>query len=150
MTSSRGSSQPRDRIPVSCIAGRVFTVGSPGKPSGMLLLLLLSRFSCVRLCVTLWTAAHQVPLSVGFSRQEYWSGLPFPPPNGMLLSHKNKITHLPLQETYFDPWVRNIPWRRAWQPTSVFLPGESHGQRNLVGYSPQGRKESDTIEITEH
>ena len=33
-------------------------------------------------------------------------------------------------------WVRKIPWRRKWQPTPVFLPGESHGQRSLVGYSP--------------
>ena len=39
--------------------------------------------------------------------------------------------------------ARKIPCRRAWQPTPVFLPGESHGQRNLVGYSPWGRKESD-------
>ena len=45
----------------------------------MLLLLLLSRFSRVQLCATPWTAAHQVPLSLGFSRQEHWSGLPFPP-----------------------------------------------------------------------
>jgi len=36
----------------------------------------------------------------------------------------------------FDPWVRNIPWMRAWQPTPVFLPEESHGQRILAGYSP--------------
>ena len=36
----------------------------------------------------------------------------------------------------FDPWVGNIPWRRKWQPTPVFLPGESHGQRSLAGYSP--------------
>ena len=36
----------------------------------------------------------------------------------------------------FDPWVGKIPWRRARQPTSVFLPGESHGQKNLAGYSP--------------
>ena len=35
-----------------------------------------------------------------------------------------------------SPWVRKIPWRRKWQPTPVFLPGESHGQRSLVGYSP--------------
>ena len=35
----------------------------------------------------------------------------------------------------FDPWVRKGPWRRAWQPTPIFLPGESYGQRNLVGYS---------------
>ena len=36
----------------------------------------------------------------------------------------------------FNPWVRESPWRRAWHPTPVFLPGESHGQRSLVGYSP--------------
>jgi len=35
-----------------------------------------------------------------------------------------------------DPWVRKIPWRRAWQPTPVFLPGESPGLRSLAGYSP--------------
>ena len=40
----------------------------------------------------------------------------------------------------FDPWVGKIPWRRAWQPTPVFLPGESHGQRSLVGYSLWGHK----------
>ena len=40
-------------------------------------------------------------------------------------------------------WVGKIPWRRKWQPSSVFLPGKSHGQRHLVGYSPWGRKESD-------
>ena len=45
-----------------------------------LLLLLLSRVSCVRLCVTPQTAAHQAPPSLGFSRQEHWSGLPFPSP----------------------------------------------------------------------
>ena len=36
----------------------------------------------------------------------------------------------------FDPWVRKMPWSRAWQPTLVFLPGGSHGQRSLVGYGP--------------
>ena len=46
----------------------------------------------------------------------------------------------------FDPWVGKIPWRGPWQPTPVFLPGESHGQRSLAGYSPQGHKESDTTE----
>ena len=38
----------------------------------------------------------------------------------------------------FDPWVRKIPWKRAWKPTPVFLPGESHGQRSLAGYSAIG------------
>ena len=41
----------------------------------------------------------------------------------------------------FDPWVRKIPWRRERQPTPVFLPGASHGQRSLAGYSPQGGKQ---------
>ena len=52
-----------------------------------------------------------------------------------------------MQETRcgFDPWVWKIPQRRKWQPTPVLLPGESHGQRSLVGYSPWGRKESDTL-----
>ena len=48
----------------------------------------------------------------------------------------------------FDLWVRKIPWRRAWLPTRVFLPGESRGQRSLAGYSPWGRKELDTTEVT--
>ena len=46
----------------------------------------------------------------------------------------------------FDPWVGKIPWRRKWQPTPVFLPGKSHGQRSLAGYSPWGCKASHTTE----
>ena len=51
-----------------------------GEATLLLLLLLLSRFSRIRLCVTPETAAHQAPPSLGFSRQEHWSGLPFPSP----------------------------------------------------------------------
>ena len=46
----------------------------------------------------------------------------------------------------FDPWVGKIPWRRAWQATPVFLPGKSHGQRSLTGYSPEGSKELNMTE----
>ena len=47
----------------------------------------------------------------------------------------------------FDPWVRKIPWRRKWQATPVILPGESHGQRSLVGYIVLGfAKELDTAD----
>ena len=57
------------------------------------------------------------------------------------------VEHLPaVQETGFDPWVRWIPWGRAWQPTAVFLPGESQGQRSWAGYSPCSYKESDKTE----
>ena len=46
----------------------------------------------------------------------------------------------------FDPWIGKIPWRRDWQPTPIFLPRESHGQRGLVGCYQWGCKESDTTE----
>ena len=61
--------------------------------------------------------------------------------NFLLINH-NSVCERP----GFNPWVRKISWRRKWQPTPIFLPGKSHGQRNLVGYSPWGRKESDTTE----
>ena len=57
-----------------------------------------------------------------------------------------RLKHLPAMR---ETWVRSLDWedrRRKWQPTAVFLPGESHGRRSLVGYSPRGHKESDTTE----
>ena len=53
-----------------------------------------------------------------------------------------------LKRRRFDPWVEKMPWRRAWPPTPVFLPGESHGQRNLAGSGPWGHKELDRTEAT--
>ena len=50
----------------------------------------------------------------------------------------------------FNPWIRKIPRRRAWQPSPLFLPGESHGQRSVVGYSPWCPKELNMTEVTEH
>ena len=44
------------------------------------------------------------------------------------------------QVTWFDPWVEKLPWRRKWQPTEVFLPGEFHGQRSLVGHNSWGHR----------
>ena len=52
----------------------------------------------------------------------------------------------PCRRPRFDPWVGKIPWRSKWQPIPVFLPGKSRGWRSLVGYSPQGHKESNTTE----
>ena len=46
----------------------------------------------------------------------------------------------------FGPWVGKIPWRKKWQPTPVFLPEKSHGQRSVVGYSTKGCKELDVTE----
>ena len=48
----------------------------------------------------------------------------------------------------FDPWVGKIPWRSKWQASTVFLPGESHGQRSLADYSPWGHKRSQTVNNT--
>jgi len=70
------------------------------------------------------------------------------------LKAKQRITRTSNNEFYclqcgrpgFDPWVGKIPWRRKWQPTPALLPGKSHGQRSLIGYSPWGRKESDMTE----
>ena len=70
----------------------------------LLLLLLLSHFSCVRLCMTPWMAAHQSPLSLGFSRHEYWSGLPFPSPMPeCMLSYFSRV------------WPCVTPWTAAHQ-----------------------------------
>ena len=98
----------------------------------------------VQLLATPWTAAHvayKAPLSMEFSRQEYWSGLPFPSPRDLPNSEIKpespalQADALPSEppRPHFNPWVGNIPWRRKWQPTPVFLPGNSHGQRSLVG-----------------
>ena len=58
------------------------------------------------------------------------------------------VKNLPAQcrRCRFDPWVGKISWRRKWQPTPEFLPGKSHRQRSLAGYSPWGHKGSDTTE----
>ena len=53
-----------------------------------------------------------------------------------------------IRDTGSIPGSERPPWRRAWPFTLVFLPGESHGQRSLVSYSPWGHTESDTIEVT--
>ena len=114
---------------------------------------ILSHFSHVRLFATPWTGARQAPLSMGYPRQEYWSGVPCCPPgdppnpgikpassvaptlqadSSLLLSHCGSPTqYLPLPSFIYR--------RRQWHPTPVLSLGESHGQRSLVGCSPWGR-----------
>ena len=122
----------------------------------------LKLLSHVQLSATPQTVAHQVPLSMGFSRPEYWSGLPCPPqgdlpnpgiqPRPPTLQADSLSSEPPgkpkntgvgslslLQECRrprFNPCVRKIPLRGKWQPTPVFLPGKYLGQRDLVSYSP--------------
>ena len=91
------------------------------------------------------TAARQAPLSLGFPRQEYWSGLPFLL-QGIFLTQGSNLRLLQCRRPGFDLWVQKTHSRREWQPTPVFLPGKSQGQRNLVSHSPWGHKESDATE----
>ena len=103
----------------------------------MLLLLLLSRFSRVRLCATPEMAAHQAPLSLGFSRQEHWSGLPFP--SAMHESEKWK-------------WSRSVvsdsSQPHGLQPTRLFRPWDFPGKSTWSGVplpSPIGMLPSSKI-----
>ena len=83
---------------------------------------LLSRFSRVQLCATPETAVHQVPLSLGFSRQEHWCGLPFPSP--MYESEMWKSSH---------PVVSDSLWPRGLQPTRLLHPWDFPGKSTGVG-----------------
>ena len=76
----------------------------------------LGHFTCVRLFVTPWTVAHQAPLSMGFSRQEYWSGLPFPTPGDLLTWGWNP--HL----LHLLHWqVHSLPLEPPGKPTKIQL-----------------------------
>ena len=104
--------------------------------------------------VTPWTAAHQAPPSMGFSRQEHWSGVPLPSPSDSLIHSLNTPSHVGFPggaavknppanvgdtgDVGLIPSLGKIPWRTKWQPTPIFLPGKSHGQRSLAYYSPWG------------
>ena len=99
--------------------------------------------SCVWLLVTPWTIACQDPLSMKF-----WATNTFTL-HCMYCSSDSKDC-LQCRRPGFNPRVGKFPWRREWLPTPVFLPGKSHGERSLVGYSPRGHKELDTTEWLIH
>ena len=90
--------------------------------------LLLSHFSPVRLCATPQMAAHEAPPSLGFSRQEHWSGLPFPSP--MHESEKWKWSHSVVSDS----------WRpHGLQPTRLLSPWDFPGKSTGVGVSSKGK-----------
>ena len=64
----------------------------------------------------------------------------------LVAQKKKKLGAMQCRRPGFDPWVGKISWKREWQPTPVFLPGKSYGQRSLTGYSPWGHKDSDVTE----
>ena len=104
----------------------------------------VKSLSRVRLLETPWTSAYQVPPSMGFSRQEYWSGVPLPSPYSIIVlsnwqSGKESTYQCSRHRRQgFNPWVRKILCRRKWQPTPVFLPGKFYRQRSMEGYSSWG------------
>ena len=77
---------------------------------------------------------HQLPIYQGTGTFACPSLLPL----GFLCGSVIKESTCQCRRHWFNPWVGKIPWRRAWQSIPVFLPGESQGQRSLVGYSPWG------------
>ena len=79
---SRRSPAPGLKPMSPALAGGFFATEPSGKPTECNACV-LSSFSYVQLCVTLWTVAHKPPLSMGFSRQEHWSGLPCRPPGDL-------------------------------------------------------------------
>ena len=91
------------------------------------------------------TGGTFLPFSNGLGQWGH-KGLLLLPPAGLPRWLSDKESACQGRKRGFDPWVGKIPWRRAWQPTPVFLPGKSHRQRSLVGYSPWGCRESDTTE----
>ena len=80
-----------------------------------------------------WTELNEIYFQLGHTKR--WLGFP-----GGTSGKEPACQCRRRKRCEFDSWVGKIPWRRKWQPTSLFLPGESHGQKNLVGYSPWGRK----------
>ena len=75
-----------------------------------------------------------------YCNNHLWSGLP------QWLSGRVCLRCRRHRRGKLNPWVRNIPWKRDWQPTPVFLSGKSQGQRSLMGYSLWGQRESNTTE----
>ena len=96
---------------------------------------MLSRFSCVRLCATLWTVASPAPLSMGFSRQEYWSGVPRPPPEDLPDSGIEPASLLSpaLAGEFF---TTSFTWEAPSIPLAVlhFAPGFTHSLLFMCTY----------------
>ena len=112
--------------------------------------MLVAPYVQLQLFETPWTIAHQSLLSLEFIYicvYIYILGLRA---SQVVLVVKNPPANSGGRKRHrFNPYSgQEDPWRRAWQPTPVFLSGESQGQRSLVGYSPQGCSGSDTTEAT--
>ena len=78
--------------------------------------------------------------SKGSSWPRDWTGSPTLQADSLMSEPPGKSTACQCRRLRFNPWIRKIPWRRAWQPTPAFCPGESCEQRSLVGYGPEAHR----------
>ena len=110
---------------------------------------MLSAHSCPTLLAP-WTVSCQAPLPMEFFKQEYWSRLPFPTPGDLLDPSLEPVSSVSpaLAGELFTTRVTSVSLFTLWQPTLVFLPGESQGQGSLMGCRLWGRTELDTTEAT--
>ena len=124
---SRGPSRPRNRTWVSCITGRRFTVWATREalPCKGRLYFDFHRHHFLGFSINWALAVDRIMPS------------PAPPPGGAS-DKEPACQYRKPKRSRFHLQVRNIPWRTAWQPTPVLLPGESYGQRSLEGHSPRG------------
>ena len=110
----------------------------------------VKSLSRVQLFATPWTAAYQAPPSMGFSRQKYWSGVPLPDSiyvqRNMLYTQRRPVVAQleknppAMQESRVQSLGQEDLLEKKGQPTTEFLPGKSHGERSLEGYSPWPRR----------
>ena len=113
----------------------------------------VQSLSCARLFATPWTMVHQASLSMGFSRQEYWSGLPFPPSRDLLDPGIKPLSPASpaLAGKFFTTSAIWVAHNKEWQLQYSCLENPmDRGTMSLVGYSPWGCKESDTAERLTH
>ena len=122
--------------------------------------------SCEQIAALETNRGKQSPANIGTSSEAMNEGVEiglseFPSSQGshwgkplFTIGGSTKLRELPqwrsvceCRRVGFDPWVGKIPWRRKWQPIPICLPGKSHGQRNLTGYSQWGHKELNTTEL---
>ena len=98
----------------------------------------MTLITCLRKCLSGFVCQGFFPSPSAFAYWTLWKAITMGFPDGSESAR--------CRRRGFDSWVGKIPWRRKWQPTPVLLPGKFYELRSLIGYSPWGRKESDTTE----
>ena len=125
--------------------GRFPGKGYPLQDSGLKNSVDYSAWGCKELGTTKWLSLHFRIVFQGFPGGSVGKEFTF-----NALDAKVQFSSVQSQEMWVQFLGQEDPLEKAWQPTPVFLPGESHGQRSLTDYGPEGHKELNTTEVTEH